>query len=132
MKRRTYLLLAGTASLSGCQVLGGCDASERARLECSAVELNDGMADNVVQTVYGRLDAEEQAVVDEGLSGDGYQRCPPYSDAFDTLSETMIENYSEGTDIESDRGYQSWPYIEKDGQNYRCLLAVGDQIYADV
>lgn len=132
MKRRTYLLLVGAASLSGCQSLGGCDASERARLECTEVELSDEMADNVVPTVYGRLDADEHAIVDEGLSEDGYQRCPPYSDGFDTLSETMVENYYEGLDSESNRGYRNWPYIEKDDQTYRCLLGVGDQIYANV
>ena len=127
MNRRQVLASGGLLLLGGCQQITGCASKNVGEIRCRDATLTTDQRDQTIPVVYGERTPAEQEILDVAIAEPRYRTCKPFSEAFESLSGSLVNNYYE--QIEGDvSDALFWPYVKKDGQYYATSYREGDEV----
>ena len=131
VNRRQILVSGGLLLLGGCQQITGCAQKNSASIRCERADLTADQQEKTIPVVYGERTPAEQDVLDTAIEDGQYETCKPFSEAFESLSESLLNKYGRQTD-KSEAEYLLWPYVQKGQQFYETTYREGDEAYGNL
>jgi len=131
VNRRQVLASGGLLLLGGCQQITGCASKNVGEIRCRDATLTTDQRDQTIPVVYGERTPAEQEILDVAIPEPRYRTCKPFSEAFESLSGSLVNNYSEQTEGRVPEPLR-WPYVKRGNQYYQTFYREGDILVGNV